>query len=164
MALRQEVQRQRDWNCERDAAAAYGRAFEDPAVDVVEMSNTSGWLVTYYLRYGQTDEALAQRGAHTQSWQGLVTSASLAERLGRFEEAEATYREAATHYQNPSQLLGFYYRAVIVRKDTFYQAAWKAELERVFPHGLTPVPTGAGKPAHGLSSIATASSRAALAC
>jgi tetratricopeptide (TPR) repeat protein len=132
-----------------EAAAVYRRAFDDPAVDAIEMSSASGWLVTYYLRHGQIDEALAlaQRGADTQSWQGLVTFASLAERLGRFEEAEATYREAATHYQNPSQLLGFYYRAVLVRKETRYEAAWKAELERVFPDGLTPVPTEASKPA-----------------
>jgi tetratricopeptide (TPR) repeat protein len=137
---------------EPEAAAAYERAFDDPAYDVVDLSNSSGWLVTYYLRHRQIDEALAlaQRGADTQSWRGLVTSAYLAERLGRFEKAEATYREAATHYQNPSQLLGFYYRAVIVRKETMYQATWKAELDAVFPQGLLPVPTDAGKPLHGV--------------
>jgi tetratricopeptide (TPR) repeat protein len=137
---------------EPEAVAAYRRAFDDPTVDAVETSSTSGWLVTYYLRHKQIDEALAlaQRGADTQSWQGLVTSASLAERLGRFEEAEATYGEAARHYQNPSQLLGFYYRAVIDRKEARYDTAWAAELERVFPQGLTPVPIGAGKPPHGV--------------
>ena len=134
---------------EPEAAAAYKRAFDDPSVDAVAMSNSSGWLVTYYLRNKQVADALAlaERGAATQSWQGLVTVASLAERLSRFEDAEAAYREAATHYQNPSQLLGFYYRAVVVRKQTRYEAAWTADLARVFPQGLTQVPTGAGKPA-----------------
>jgi tetratricopeptide (TPR) repeat protein len=137
---------------EPEAAVAYRRAFDDPAVDAVALSNTSGWLVTYYLRNKQIDDALslAERGASTESWQGLVTFAYLAERLGRFEEAEAAYREAARHYQNTSQLLGFYYRAVVVRKEARDKEAWKTELARVFPQGLTPVPAGAVKPAHGV--------------
>ena len=135
---------------EPEAAAVYRKAFDDPAIDAVEISNYSGWLVNYDFRGGRVDDALAlaERSAGTKSWQGLVTYAYLAERLGRMEEAEATYREAATHYRNPSQLLGFYYRAVTVRKDMRYEAAWKTELERVFPHGLTPVPIDAARPAH----------------
>jgi hypothetical protein len=137
---------------EPEAAAAYRRSFDDPAVDEVAVSNASGWLVTYYFRNGQINDALAlaERGARTQSGQGLVTSAYLSERLGRIAEAESMYREEADHYKNPSQLLGFYYRAVVVRKETDFAAEWKTELARVFPEGLTPVPTGNVAPAHGV--------------
>lgn len=138
---------------EPEAVAAYKRAFADPAVDAVAMSNASGWLVSYYLRNKQIDDALslAERGAATQSWRGLVTFAYLQERLSHFEEAEAAYREASTHYDNPSQLLGFYYRAVVVRKETRDEGAWKTELARVFPEGLAPVETGGGRPAHAVA-------------
>ena len=113
------------------------------------MSNNSGWLVDYYYRHTQITEALAlaTRGAATQSRQGLVTYAHLAERLSRFDDAEQSYREAATHYQDASALIGFYYRTVVVRNDSRYAAALKTELARVFPKGLTPVDTLGGRPA-----------------
>lgn len=138
---------------EPGAAAAYRRAFDDPSVDAVVVASSSGWLVTYYFRTGKIDEAraLAQRGADTGSWQGLVTYAYLEERLSRFQEAEAAYREAAVHYQNPSQLLGFYYRAVVGRKEPRYDAEWKAALAPVFPEGLVPVPAGNATPAHAVA-------------
>jgi hypothetical protein len=138
---------------EPEAAAAYERAFDDPTVDAVAAANGSGWLVTYYLRHKRIDDALAlaERGAATQSWQGLVTLAYLAERLSRFAEAEAGYREAATHYQNLSQLLGFYYRDVVVRKRTRYDGAWTAALARVFPQGLVQVPSTTGRPMHAIA-------------
>ncbi len=50
---------------------------------------------SYYLRQKQIDEALA---------------------------LAPTYGEAASHYQNPSQLLGFYYRAVIDQTKAVWES------------------------------------------
>jgi len=139
---------------ERDdeAAAAYERAFADPLIDAVALSNASGWLVSYYYRQGRTHSAiaLAERSAATRSFNGLVTAAYLYERLGRTEDAEAAYLRAASRYDNPSPLLGFYYRAVNVRKEARFESAWKAALARVFPGGLVAAASGDTRPAAGV--------------
>ena len=44
-------------NREADAAAAFERAFADPSLDAVALSNSSGWLVSYYYRHGRTRSA-----------------------------------------------------------------------------------------------------------
>jgi hypothetical protein len=128
-------------NRDDDAAAGYERAFADPSLDAVTMSNASGWLVSHYYRHRKLKPALqlAEQSARTGSFQGLVTLAYLYERLERWDDAEEVYRKAATRYNNPSQLLGFYYRAVHLHKQTGLEPAWQQELTRVFPHGLTAV-------------------------
>jgi tetratricopeptide (TPR) repeat protein len=135
-----------------EAATAYERAFADPSLDAVALSNSSGWLVGYYYRHGRTAAALAlaERSASTAAWQGTVTAALLYERLGRVEEAETAYRSAASGYDDPAQLIGFYYRAVVVRKQMQFEPAWKASLARVFPNGLVPVIADETKPARGV--------------
>jgi hypothetical protein len=108
-----------------DAARAYERAFADPALDAVAMSNWSGWLVSYYYKHGRTAAAvdLANRSAGTSAFAGLVTAGYLYERLGRIDDAEKMYREAADRYNEPSQLLGFYYRAVVVHQQKRFENA-----------------------------------------
>jgi hypothetical protein len=138
-------------NRDDDAAASYERAFADPSLDAVTMSNASGWLVSHYYRNRKTKPALqlAELSARTGSFQGLVTLAYLYERFERWDDAEEVYRQAATRYNNPSQLLGFYYRAVHHHKQTGLEPAWQQELARVFPDGLTAVP-GDGPPKRGV--------------
>jgi hypothetical protein len=137
---------------EREAAVAYERALGDESVDAVRMAASSGWLVEYYRRSDKTDRALAlaERSAATGSWQGLVTAASLYEKLGRFEDAEKSFREAADRYENPSQLLGFYYRDINDRKQSRYKDAWNEAIGRVFPSGLVPTTAGNAKPTSGV--------------
>ena len=65
-------------------------------------------------------------------------------------EAEQAYRQAADHYDNATQLLGFYYRAVEVRKQTKYRDAWDTARERVFPNGLVRLTPSDARPAHGV--------------
>ena len=141
-----------DANRESEAAASYERAFADPALDAVALSNSSDWLVNYYYRHGRTAAALAlaERAGGTSSYRGLVTMAHLYERLGRTAAAESAYRGAATSYDNSSQLIGFYYRAVNVRHEVQFEDAWKMSLARVFPNGLTPVPTSDAHPDAGV--------------
>lgn len=135
-----------------EAAASYERAFADPTLDAISMSNASGWLVAHYYRNRRIDPALklAERSAKTQSFQGLVTLAYLYERLARWDDAEEVYQEAADHYDSPYQLIGFYYRAVNVRRQMAFQARLATALASVFPNGLVPVTTHAARPAHGV--------------
>ena len=148
MALGSEhAQRGRD----DEAAASYERAFADPSVDAIALSNVSGWLVSHYFRNRRLDPALqlAERSARTGSFPGLVTLASLYERLERWDDAEEVYREAAERYDDPSQLLGFYYRAVHNRKQMEFDEAWRAALAEVFPGGLTRDAGEPGRPPRG---------------
>jgi hypothetical protein len=71
---------------------------------------------------------------------GVITAGHLYEDLGRFEEAEALYDQAYRRYDDPAQLLGFYYRAVIVRKEAAYNEKWRSLAPAVFPNGLQDVP------------------------
>jgi hypothetical protein len=135
-----------------DAARAYERAFSDPALDAVTMSHQTEWLVNYYHEHHRDEEALAlaARSAETGSDSGLMTAAHLYERLARFDDGEALYQKASERYDNPAGLLGFYYRAVNVRKDTSYERRWQTARDKVFPDGLVDTPAGVDKPAHGV--------------
>jgi tetratricopeptide (TPR) repeat protein len=149
MALGAELASQK----QPDAAASeYERAFTDPSVDVVVMANNAGWLVDYYFEKGRTAPALAlaERAGNTGAYQGLIIQSYLYERLGRFDDAERTYREAATGYNRPEALIGFYYRAVNVRKQNAYEAVFKQHLAEVFPDGLVAVASAETQPATGV--------------
>jgi hypothetical protein len=139
-------------NREADAAASYERAFADPALDAVALSNSSSWLVSYYYRHGRTAAALqlAERAASTGAMRGSVTAAYLYERLGRSTDAEATYRAAATNYDDWPQLIGFYYRAVNIRHQTEFEQQWKISLARIFPDGLVSMTASNAQPEHGV--------------
>ncbi|MEZ5417454.1 MAG: PDZ domain-containing protein [Vicinamibacterales bacterium] len=135
-----------------DAARAFERALQDDAVDDVAKANWSGWLVDYYQSQGRTPAALelAERAASTGAAAGLITAGRLYERLGRMNDAEAAFAANAGRYEAPGELLGFYYRAVVVRKDATYEAAWTRALEQVFPEGLSREPVPAGPPTLGV--------------
>ena len=47
-------------------------------------------------------------------------------------------------------MLGFYYRAINVRKQFQYEAVWKSTLAPVFPAGLAAAPTDSARPAGGV--------------
>lgn len=125
-----------------EAAAKYERAFADPTFDKVRLANESGWLVNYYRRTGQTDRAieLAELSARIGSHRGKITAGHLYEDLGRFAEAQKQYTDVYKGYDDPSQLLGFYFRAITVRKQLGYDPAWRSLVPVVFPHGLQPAP------------------------
>ncbi len=135
-----------------DAAQAFERALGDEAVDDVAKANWSGWLVNYYHAQGRTGPALqlAEQSASTGAAAGHITAGRLYERLGRLDDAEAAFRSNAEGYDAPGELLGFYYRAAVVRKDDAYQDLWQRELERVFPNGLSREPVPAGPPKLGV--------------
>ena len=135
-----------------DAAQAFERALGDEAVDDVAKANWSGWLVNHYYAQGRTGPALqlAEKSAATGAAAGHITAGRLYERLGRLDDAEAAFRSNAEAYDAPGELLGFYYRAAVVRKDDAYAALWQRELERVFPNGLSREPVPAGPPTLGV--------------
>ncbi len=135
-----------------EAAQAFERALHDEALDDVAKANWSGWLVNYYHAQGRTGPALqlAEQSAATGAAAGHITAGRLYERLGRLDDAEAAFKANAEGYDAPGELLGFYYRAVVVRKDDTYQALWQRALERVFPNGLSREPVPAGPPTLGV--------------
>jgi hypothetical protein len=135
-----------------DAARAYERAFADPVLDAVTMSHQTEWLVNYYHEHHRDADALklAGRSAETGSGSGLVTAAHLYERLARFDDAEQLYQHVRERYDDPADLLGFYFRAVNVRKDTSYERRWQIAREKVFPGDLVNTPPGVEKPTRGV--------------
>jgi hypothetical protein len=123
-----------------EAAAEYERVFSDPSFDAVGMANQSGWLVNYYFEHGKTfaAKALADRSAQVGSYRGMVTAGHLYERLERWSEAEKLYQQAAARYQNDSDLIAFYYRAVNTHKQAQFETARNESVGRIFPGGLRP--------------------------
>jgi hypothetical protein len=148
-ALGNELVRQ---NQPEAAAAEYERVFGDPQVDSIELAHNAGWLVNYYADAGRTAAALAlaERAGGTGAYTGLITQATLYERLQRFDEAEALYKDADSHYSESAELIGFYYRAVNIRKQEAYRATLDEQLRRVFPDGLVEVASADGAPANGV--------------
>lgn len=137
------------------AVVEYERAFRNPALDNVRMSNTSRWLVDYYERSGQLERAydLAQRSAAAYSATGLVTLAQLYERRGRLDEAERLYMDVNLRYQRTTaDLAGFLYRQAVVAGRSAYLERWRAVETGLFPNGLRKVPdTMREQPAKGVS-------------
>jgi hypothetical protein len=129
-------------NRNAEAAASYERAFADETFDKVRLANESQWLVQYYQRSGQIDRAraLADLSAGIGSRPGVVTAAHLYEDLRQYDQAQMLYQQVYKRYDDPSQLLGFYYRAVVMRKETRYDAAWRSLAPVVFPQGLQQAP------------------------
>jgi hypothetical protein len=132
-----------------EAARQFERTFADPSFDRVSFSNQAGWLVTYYYERKQIERAmdLAEEAAEVGAAEGLTTAGYLYERLGRGEDAEQMYEQSARRYDDPSQLLGFYYRALHERKQTDFERGWKRWLPTMFPDGLQPaIATAAAAP------------------
>jgi hypothetical protein len=131
---------------DEDAAAAeYQKAFSNPALDAIRMTNSSGWLVRYYERNKQPAKALdlAERSASVGSGSGLLTLALLHERRSEFDEADQLYTRNADRYQHKAPLAGFLYRQGVVEKKPMYLVRWR-DLERElfgFSGGLQPMAT-----------------------
>ena len=139
-----------------EAARQFERTFADPSFDRVSFSNQAGWLVTYYYERKQIERAmeLAEEAAEVGASEGLTTAGYLYERLGRGEDAEQMYEQSARRYDDPSQLLGFYYRALYERKQTDFERGWNRWLPTMFPDGLQPaiaVAAAAPMPARGVT-------------
>lgn len=139
---------------EDEAAAEYQKAFDNPALDQVQMSNTSWWLVGYYERHGQSDKALelAERSGGVYSFTGLVTLGRLYERRSRFEDADEVFKATADRYTNSKQeLAAFLYRRAVVAKQQEYVDRWNLIEGEIFPSGLHPIATAMPrKPEHGV--------------
>jgi hypothetical protein len=140
---------------EAGAAAEYEKAFRNPAIDEIAMSNSSEWLVGYYERTGELVKAmdLAQRSANTWSSRGLLTYARLLERRTRLDEADAVFSNAARRYPNDkTELAAFLYRQAIGGRKQVYLARWQAAERELFPNGgLQPMAaTMPAQPANGV--------------
>jgi tetratricopeptide (TPR) repeat protein len=135
-----------------EGARTYETAFADSTLDPVAIANKSGWLVRHYAAHNRVGPALqlADRVAHTGAFAGLTTAAHLYEQLGRADDAEAMYEQSMRSYDNFSELLGFYYRAVEVRHKQEYAQEWHEALAHVFPNGLNDTPVPDAKPSVGV--------------
>jgi hypothetical protein len=140
-----------------EAAREYERTFADPSYDRVSFANEAGWLVTYYYERKKTARALelAEEAAEVGAEEGLTTAGYLYERLGRGEDAEQMYERSARRYDDPSQLLGFYYRAVHERKQKEFEGGWQRWLPTMFPDGLQPAtaPSASPMPGRGVTVV-----------
>jgi tetratricopeptide (TPR) repeat protein len=128
-----------DQGATEEAVAAYERAVK-LARDRVGVSQYTRWLVQHYFEEGRDDRALevARMSAAVYSGGGLDTLAQLLERMGRYEEAESTYRALAERYpQDEASLLAFYVRYERRVADGKFRAQAAAAEKKLFPNGMT---------------------------
>jgi hypothetical protein len=95
---------------------------------------------------------LANVAAETYSARGLLTRARLAERMGRFDEAESYCKKVAERYDDNQPLTAFYYRRARAAGDARYESRLQPLLKKVFPAGLAKLDasTLAGRPRDGV--------------
>jgi tetratricopeptide (TPR) repeat protein len=128
-----------DQGATEEAVAAYERAVK-LGRNRVAVSQSTRWLVQHYFEAGRDDRALevARLSAAVYSGGGLDTLAQLLERMGRFEEAEDTYKALAERYpQSEAFLLAFYVRYERRVGDGKYGAQAAAAEKKLFSDGMT---------------------------
>ncbi len=121
-----------------DARSLFERAYAN-ARDRVSLSNHESQAIDDYFDRGQTERALkvAQEGAAVYSEAGLEDMGRVLERLGKYEQAEALYKEMAERYEGSRWHLDvFYFRYQHrIGGDLFQEQATEVT-QRVFPRGL----------------------------
>jgi tetratricopeptide (TPR) repeat protein len=123
---------------EEEAARAY-ESWITHARDAVGVSNKVTWLVRYYYDMGKRDRAMkiAQMAAETYSARGLETLAHLYDQMGRYEDAEDTYRKINERYENSGQALAaFYLRQSRRTNNPQIEARAKSLVTKQFPNGF----------------------------
>lgn len=102
----------------------------------VLFANNCDWLVNYYYDHGKKAEAqaLAQRAADVYSGQGLMTMASLCERMGKLPEAEDYFKKITERYATKHDLCAFYLRNA--SKNSVYRTEGDKLLKTLCPGGL----------------------------
>jgi hypothetical protein len=130
-----------DEGSDDEAAAAFEKAFADPSIDRVLLSHHSRWLIRYHFRKGNRERALAlaESAASTGSATGLSFHGELMELMERYPAAEASYREGAQGYGDPSSLVAFYYRVARGKGRKEYESRLVRAARLVFPGGLEPI-------------------------
>ena len=124
-----------------DAVQAFERAVE-AARDRVAVSIGARWLVQRYFEEGRTDRALevARQCAAVHSAGGLDILGQLAERMGRYDEAEGAYVAMARSYPDEAFRLSAYYIRYERRvADGRYRAQAAAAERELFPGGMKQV-------------------------
>ena len=126
------------------AATAYQRLM-DHGRDRVAAANRSAFLVRHYETHGKAKraEAVAFMAGQVGSADGLATLGRLLERRKRLREAEQVFESIHDRYPDSehsyNDLLGFYYRTDVVRKDDGFVGRFREAAAKVFPDGLEPV-------------------------
>ena len=130
-----------DIGSDDEAAAAFEKAFADPAIDRVQLSHHSRWLIRYHFRRDNRERALAlaESAAATGSATGLSFHGELMELMERYGPAEASYRQGAERYDDPSGLIAFYYRVARGKGRKEFEPRLARAARAVFPQGLEPL-------------------------
>jgi tetratricopeptide (TPR) repeat protein len=125
---------------EPEAVAAYERWIASSR-DRVGVSTGLAWLVRHYYATGKRERAeeLARMAADVASYGGLDTLAHLLDASGRYEEAEATYREIASHYRDTGPLGTFLVRGALRTGDKKQELEGWENLRETFPTGMQPL-------------------------
>ena len=130
---------------EAGAAAEFEKAFSNPALDAVNMTWSSRWLVNYYERNQQPAKALAlaRQSAAVASSPGMHTLALLYEQRGELDKADELFTQAAEMYPDCCEppLAAFLYRQAVVANNPAYLVRWKMLERQVFSltGGLQPM-------------------------
>ena len=126
---------------EDEAAAAFEKAFADASIDRVQLSHHSRWLIRYHFRRDNRERALAlaESAAATGSATGLSFHGELMELMEQYGPAEASYRQGAERYDDPSGLIAFYYRVARGKGRKEFEPRLERAARALFPKGLEPV-------------------------
>jgi hypothetical protein len=122
---------------ESEAIAAYER-WIGASRDRVRVANDLTWLVRHYNRTGNVRRAeeLASMAAQAYSYGGLEIYAHLMDALGRYDEAEKTYRAIAERYDKTGPLGTFIVRNAIRTGDKDLELKGWDLLRSEFPNGM----------------------------
>ena len=125
---------------EPEAVAAYERWIASSR-DRVGVSTGLTWLVRHYYATGKRERAeeLARMAADVASYGGLETLAHLLDASGRYAEAEAMYREIASHYRDTGPLGTFLVRGALRTGDKKQELEGWENLRETFPTGMQPL-------------------------
>lgn len=106
--------------------------------DSVVAANHAAWMVRAYHEAGNTERALqlANMAAEVYSEAGLGSKAWLMEKLGKYDEALAVYRQMEERYQSSGGTCGFFVRFKERTGDTRYDAELNSRISTIYPNGL----------------------------
>ena len=120
-----------------DAAKAYLQWMANET-DEVAIANNSSWLIEYFEKKGQTEDAtkLADRAAEANSDWGLQAKAELLEKRGDDAGAFDYYLKIHERYEDPGVVIGFILRFKKRRSDPRYDSLLEQLTNQYIPSGL----------------------------
>lgn len=126
-------------NQDDKAAEYYEKNYADP--DSVAISRHCSWLVHYYLKKGQVEDArrAADFGGEVYSFSGLKAKAEFFEAVKNYGGAYDWYAKIEERYEDSGPLVGFCVRYKQLTGDTRYDGLVSKKSNKAFPNGFEKV-------------------------